>query len=317
MNIFIFDIFNLIFRQIEFSVKDAFLIIDKCVKTKMQSDDKCFLVYDPQPKNINTVYGQVNQRKDPNYKANRKDKEKLDLSDVRNLQALVHYSYKDNSNVVQIQSIEDEADDIAASIVKKYQGENVHFNLISTDQDWLAMMDKNVVLFNKDPFSNGLTYEDANEKYGFYPTNEKMAFYKACFGDSDNIQGAMRNRSLKNTLEFREKCVIDYLNWEGCDPRKDIQEYIKSEIAYYGIDTLREKNPKEAMFFMFYEFYYKNSFQMKLKNNYEILERKTNIEFEKLLACPISPELEKVIYDWTFNKKPTKPISFSPIRVKQ
>lgn len=131
-------------------------------------------------------YSGENKRKqiDPDYKVRR---QKKDESYYRGID-LLHFllmNYKDNYVVIKRPG--SEADDLVSPLVSEFDSSQIL--LVSNDMDWFRLIGENVhvakyekkeyVIYDQEVF---------NERFGFYPTEQRICLYKCFRGDaSDNI----------------------------------------------------------------------------------------------------------------------------------
>jgi len=89
-----------------------------------------------------------------------------------------------------------EADDVAATLVNKYEGKVL---LVSGDDDWLQLMRRNVFFFRK---NKKISYEEMKKKKGFPP--ERIMIYNVLKGKPAN--------NVKGICYFPEVLALDILN---------------------------------------------------------------------------------------------------------
>lgn len=154
-------------------------MIQRIEKQFLSSMGEIFFVFD-------NVHSGDNRRKliDPDYKKNRK--KKYD-SYYRGLDILHHLLLNYKDNYVTIKRPGSEADDLISPLVREYDSDNIL--LVSNDMDWFRSIGENVHVAkyeNKDY----VIYDQEKffDKFGFYPTPERVCLYKAFRGDgSDDI----------------------------------------------------------------------------------------------------------------------------------
>ncbi|HCX03296.1 MAG TPA: DNA polymerase I [Clostridiales bacterium] len=97
----------------------------------------------------------------------------------------------DKHNIKYLEIDSYEADDIAGSLANKYKGKDIETYLVTSDKDYLQLIDKGVtVILTKTGVTNIVEYneEKMEEEYGITP--EQFIDLKALMGDSsDNIPG--------------------------------------------------------------------------------------------------------------------------------
>lgn len=153
---------------------------------------RCVVVFD------GTGGSQRRKKLFPEYKANRKNKTKLnrhdefaDLVDEQEsmkmqFQRLVHYFDTLPLTVISIDNIE--ADDVVAYICKQYYEEsNNKITIVSTDRDFLQLTSDRIRVWS--PIKKKLyTPDEVQTEYGIHPENYLL--YRMFSGDaSDNIPG--------------------------------------------------------------------------------------------------------------------------------
>ncbi|AHX11573.1 DNA polymerase I [Neorickettsia helminthoeca str. Oregon] len=90
-----------------------------------------------------------------------------------------------NLNSLEVHGFE--ADDVIASLVKKFQGSDLKIVILSTDKDLMQLVNENVYIVN--PIKNKIIgTNEVKEKFGIFPI--QIADFLALIGDaSDNIPG--------------------------------------------------------------------------------------------------------------------------------
>ncbi len=124
---------------------------------------------------------------DEKYKANRKKESKAFYTGINYLESILR-SYRDNCYVVrELIEADNWVKPITEKLLKEVPDRKVL--LISTDMDWSRSLSENVHWLS---YYNGKVYQPSDylEKYGFYPTESAVCFYKCFHGDkSDNLDG--------------------------------------------------------------------------------------------------------------------------------
>jgi len=138
---------------------------------------------------------------DPTYKVSRKKRSKPFYRSLDYLR-LILMNY--DSNIKVIYGTGFEADDLVPNILKE-----ISFNdsilLVSEDLDWSRLIEYNkrpIHQFMKKQVFDGIKF---NNKYNFFPTNNKVSMYKAIKGDkSDDIPIGIPRVPTKKVIELIE-----------------------------------------------------------------------------------------------------------------
>jgi 5'-3' exonuclease len=138
---------------------------------------------------------------DPGYKINHKKQDPQFYRGLDYLQLALR-NYKNGWRIVQ--RPETDADDLAAPILKSFEGRDHFVLLASNDMDWGGAIGDRVhwlvcsgdkdIIYDKRLFFN---------KYGFYPGCDEVRLYKALRGDaSDNIPAGVKGMPEQAALEI-------------------------------------------------------------------------------------------------------------------
>jgi 5'-3' exonuclease len=146
---------------------------------------------------------------DPAYKLNRK---KYQDSFYRGIDFLALILMNTSNKIFTVQVESYEADDLVPAVLDSFDKYDKVL-IVSDDLDYSRVIKENVdwyknkIIYNKDNFK---------EKYGFYPTEEKVVLYKVIRGDaSDNIEIGVKG--------IRENIVLDLL-----EKYKDIYDLLEN-----------------------------------------------------------------------------------------
>lgn len=180
----------------------------------------------------------------PEYKSNRtpkvegfkkefssveEEKESMKMQIKRTLQYLQYFPI----TFVRIDHIE--ADDTIANIVKQYYDDDTKITIVSTDRDFLQLINENISVWNPIRKIHYIP-EQIREEYGLIPQNYLL--YRILTGDnSDNIPG-IPGLGLKTLLKeyplADEQVTLDeFMNHtvrknEGKKPKKFVQSILKN-----------------------------------------------------------------------------------------
>ena len=129
------------------------------------------------------------------------------------------------SNILMLEEIGVEADDILASIAKKYAKEGYKVVIVSGDKDLLQLVDDSVTMF--DPMKNKvMDKEEVEKKYGVRP--DQLLDFFALVGDaSDNVPGVPGVGP-----KTAEKLIVNYGSLDG---------------LYEQVDTLKKSKMKDKI----------------------------------------------------------------------
>lgn len=128
-----------------------------------------------------------NEKIDENYKENRKDYNNIEESDNPFSQLPFIKLALDYLNIINFEVEDNETDDYIASIVKTRNDEK--FIIISTDTDFLQLINRNVFMYVQRG-KNSILYNEeiVRNKYSVLP--KQYVIYKSLVGDKcDNING--------------------------------------------------------------------------------------------------------------------------------
>lgn len=157
-------------------VGSLYKLIDKL------SPDRMILVFDSET-SINNRLDEYSE-----YKQNRIDYSRMEENENPFTQLQYIYKAIKHLEIAYIEARDYEADDYIASLCQKYK-ERYDIVVVSTDRDFLQLVDKNIVVYN--PMGKeGVFYtpDKVQEKYSINPN--QVIDYKALVGDkSDNING--------------------------------------------------------------------------------------------------------------------------------
>lgn len=156
---------------------------------------------------------------DPNYKLLRNKQSDAFYRGIDYLRILLQNR---NDNYYDIQVPGYEADDIVKPVIQaidKYETVLVH----SEDLDWARSMDRNVFWYAKNKIWN---FDSFKKKYGFFPTGNTVAIYKAIRGDkSDHIPIGIPHLSEKIVL----KIVNDFEDIYDFFERYALKDYLSDK----------------------------------------------------------------------------------------
>jgi len=228
-------------------------MIERLISLYLKPDGFVYFLFD-------NAKSKINRRKvlDPQYKINR---QQLNASFYRGIDFLeiILKSYIDNACIFRVSGME--ADDWVLPIVTKIGQEKTKL-LVSNDMDWSRCIDDTTHWLRKDKSLDTIIdkYAFYNE-YKFYPSVNKICFYKVAYGDKiDDISPMLKqlsydrflrliedcnditdlyNKVLSNTLDYldagwRERIIKDIdkirLTWELVSfadiTEKDLQKYV-------------------------------------------------------------------------------------------
>jgi len=167
--------------------------INKLERELGSSNCQVYLLFD------NATSGTTKRKKiDPDYKANRKKKDRSFYKALDYLRFIL-MNYKDNYTVVYRPKFE--ADDLTLPIISHID-KNANILLVSEDMDWSRLLSDNIYWFAKKKIWD---IDMFKEYYGFSPNLKSVIFYKAIRGDSsDNIEKGIPN--------IRENLVKQLIN---------------------------------------------------------------------------------------------------------
>lgn len=133
----------------------------------------------------------------------------------------------ESMNIQQCKQIGYEADDIIASICKKYSDAN-EIIIVSSDKDMNQLLVyKNVQIYNPS-INSFFTNDDCFEKFGIYPDN--FTFYQAFVGDrSDNISG-IKGVGPKTAIKLinKYKNIDNFVKANDHKYKNEIEDFMNS-----------------------------------------------------------------------------------------
>lgn len=243
------DVFNLYYRRARYALDNSAIAlsnsmidyIEREVKKHQAKDKPFYLLFDPIAKNdlgLDNSFRFSTERKDimANYKANRKKNPGL-LQVVDTIRK--YYSHRGNE-VVEVISSKYEADDYVETIIKDL-GPSAKVAMVTTDLDWARFLSDNVSMINEG-FDKPFTSKAFIDKYNFIPTVASVSMFKALFGDaSDNIQGALMTKKLKNARAVKLK-AFEFVQELGNN--KSLLDDVEERLKKYVFAELIEKENK-------------------------------------------------------------------------
>lgn len=163
---------------------------------------------------------------DPDYKRNRSNtKFTGEMENVyhRLKEILVFYSDK----VTMYENCEFEGDDFVPEIIKDLKKES-NILLVSEDEDWARSISENIHWFAK---GHIYTSEKYFQKFGYYPTKNRIILYKSLKGDtSDNIKKPLNGRISKQDLSTILTEINNLNDLKENINSLDIKENLKDDI---------------------------------------------------------------------------------------
>jgi len=190
----------------------------------------------------------------PSYKMNREKREEDPRPVVMNILS--------NSKCYFVKSKGQEADDVIATLVRRFEGKDIIVG--SADQDLLQLRNEKGVRNYNITMNEFFTIKWFKEKYGLDDWN-KITIFKACFGDtSDNIKPALPR--------VRKKDVLPYIN-----EAKDFEHFK----IVYGLAKKTDKT--QALW---------DTNQKELNNNYKIIKLDPEC---KLLKKRSKPSMKNLV----------------------
>jgi 5'-3' exonuclease len=161
---------------------------------------------------------------DPDYKINRTKYQDSFYKGIDYL-CLILLNYSDKVFTIQCPSLE--ADDVPPTLISQFDL-NDKILVCSNDLDFSRVMSDNVDWYANDQIFNKELFK---EKYGYYPSKEKIILYKCIRGDhSDNIPKGIKNIHEKEVLYLIEKYKDVY----------ELIENINKEVEQIGIKFVEQ-----------------------------------------------------------------------------
>jgi len=128
------------------------------------------------------------------------------------------------SNIEVLSLINYEADDIIASLVKKFKNLDLEIKIISSDKDFVQILDKNVFLIKDSSKSRGVKILNSDEAYIEYGVKVyQFCTFQALLGDSiDNIPGVkgIGKKGASNLIKKFDTLENIYDNLDLIAPRQ-------------------------------------------------------------------------------------------------
>lgn len=241
---------------------------------RMFNPTRCILVFDG-------VGGSSYRRKIyPDYKANRKNKNRLNRTEKFNsieeesesmkMQLGRLLEYMDHLPVTCIAMDDIEADDTIAYLVKQYYEEKAkHITIVSTDRDFLQLVNESVTVYSP---TKKIIYTPEILQTEYQMHHENILLYRSLSGDtSDNIPG-VKGVGKKTLLKISDM-----------DKPKSFSEF-KSEM-----ESLAESGSYKVV--------------SEIVNNWEIVERNYKLMQLEMAIIPTQTKLK--IQDIADRKIPT------------
>lgn len=224
--------------------------------------DSLFVVFDSETSKNNNLKVQKN------YKNNRIDytnipEEENPFSQLAMIKKALAYL-----NIPYLEIEEYEADDYIASIIANKKSKKNQFIIVSTDSDFIQLIDKNTYLFiPRGKKSILLDEEKVRRKYNISP--KKYILYKALVGDrSDNIKGIKGIGSITASKIVNYASLPSYIK---SNPNSRISKLLKENVLKIEENILLITLDKE----LDTSFFKMNSLDKKITSykTYEIIER--------------------------------------------